>query len=251
MSKVYKSGYVSIGSPKPIINEFKTEKKPAEEEVSQAEEAENSPDIEEMANSIIDDAKQMYLKVIQEANEEAKAVMEAAESEAQKLKSASSEEGYRSGYEAGYIEGRKEAQSVIDEAAEIREFLDNRKESIYKEAEEQVVQLVLEISKKVIGDEITQNKEAILSLINLALQKCAFKKKLVLKISPQDLDFIIENKERICMMAEGISDIDIVSDLSLAEGSCIIETPSGEINSSIDVQITEIEKIFNYLLRNE
>jgi flagellar biosynthesis/type III secretory pathway protein FliH len=41
-----------------------------------------------------------------------------------------------------------------------------------------------------------------------------------------------------------------VSDLSLPNGSCIIETPSGEVNSSVDVQIEEVEKIFNYLLRN-
>ena len=114
-----------------------------------------------------------------------------------------------------------------------------------------MLQLVLEISKKVIGDELKNSKEAILSLINQALQKCAFKKKLVLKISPHDSNFIIENKDRICMMAEGISDIEIVSDLTLSQGSCIVETPSGEINSSIDVQIKEIEKIFTYLLRNE
>jgi len=114
-----------------------------------------------------------------------------------------------------------------------------------------MVQLVLDIAKKVISDELTQNKEAILSLVKKALQKCAFKKMLVLKVSPLDFDFILENKGRICMMVEGISDIEIVSELSLDQGSCIIETPSGEINSSMDIQIKEIEKIFTYILRNE
>lgn len=251
MSKVYKSGYVSIGAPMPLINTFKSEAKPAAEAEETAEKLESSADMEEAANSIIEDAKQMYQKIIEEANSEAKAAIEAAESEAQELMSTSKETGYREGYESGYLEGRKEAQSVIDEAAELRKFLDDRKESIYKEAEEEVLQLVLEISKKVIGDELIQNDEAILSLVNMALQKCAFKKKLILKVSPQDSDFAIENKDRICMLVEGISDIDIVTDLSLSRGSCIIETPSGEINSSIDVQIKEIEKIFTYLLRNE
>lgn len=251
MSKVYKSVYVSIGAPMPLINTFKSEAKPAAEAEETAEKLENSADMEEAANSIIEDAKQMYQKIIEEANSEAKAAIEAAESEAQELMSASKETGYREGYESGYLEGRKEAQSVIDEAAELRKFLDDRKESIYKEAEEEVLQLVLEISKKVIGDELIQNNEVILSLVNMALQKCAFKKKLILKVSPQDSDFAIENKDRICMLVEGISDIDIVTDLSLSRGSCIIETPSGEINSSIDVQIKEIEKIFTYLLRNE
>jgi len=252
LSKVYKAGNVSIGAPKPIINVFKgmmkaavtEEKEKADSEVKDIKE-------EEAANNIIEDAKEMYLKIIEEANSEAKTLSEAAEKEARKLMSDAKENGHREGFEAGYLEGRREAQSVIDEAAELRKFLDNRRDDIYEEAEEQMVQLVLDIAKKVISDELTQNKEAILSLVKKALQKCAFKKMLVLKVSPLDFDFILENKGRICMMVEGISDIEIVSELSLDQGSCIIETPSGEINSSMDIQIKEIEKIFTYILRNE
>lgn len=249
MSKVYKSGFVSIGAPKPIVNNFEELKKTE----AKADHAEESVYLssDEHANSIIEDAKQMYLKIIEEANAEAQGIMEAAEKEAQKLMADSREKGYMEGCESGFAEGRKEAQAIIDEAVEIREFLDDRKECIFREAEEQVLELVLSIARKVIGDELTQNKEAILSLVNMALQKCAFKKKLVLKVSNQDLDFLLDNKKRICMMVEGISDIDIEPDFSLAQGSCIIETPSGEINSGIDVQISEVERIFTYLLRNE
>ncbi len=240
-----------MGTPKSIVNIFKSDSKPktdSNEEVM-AESA-NQGNAEDAVNSIIEDAKQMYLKIIEEANSEAQSIAAAAAVEAQDLKLTESNNGYREGYDSGYFEGRREAQKIIDEAAELKEFIDNRRENFFREAEEQVLQLILETAKKVIGDELTQNTEAILSLVNQALQKCAFKKKLVLRVSPQDSDFILQNKDRICMMVEGISDIDIVSDLSLTQGSCIIETPSGEINSSVDVQIKEIEKIFNYILRN-
>ncbi len=241
-----------MGTPKPIINVFKSEAKSNSLAQAIIEGTASGEDAaEEVGISIIEDAKQMYLKIVEEANSEAQSILAAAGVEAHTIKSDARENGYREGYESGYFEGRREAQSVIDEASELREFLDTRKEEFYKESEEQVLQLVVELAKKVIGDELIQSKEVILSLVNQALQKCAFKKKLILKISPQDSGYILENKNRICMMVEGISDIDIVSDLSLTQGSCIIETPSGEINSSIDVQIKEIEKIFTYLLRNE
>jgi flagellar assembly protein FliH len=238
-----------VGLPKPIVNIFHNESK-AKEEVAAAKEEDHSPSKAEEAASIIEDAKQMYLGIIEEANSEAHKIVETAESVAQSLLSASKEKGQKEGFDAGYLEGKSEAQAIINEASEIRIFLDRRKESLYREAEEQILPLVMDISKKVIGEELSQNKDAILSLVRQALQKCAFKNKLVLKISPADFDFINDNKDRICMMAEGISDIDIVSDLSLPNGSCIIETPSGEVNSSVDVQIEEVEKIFNYLLRN-
>lgn len=251
MSKIYKSSYVSIGIPKPIVNVFRSESRPKEDAEPATDEEYNSSDPEEDADSIIEDAKQMYLKIIEEANSEAHRILEAAEYEAENLMSTSREGGYKEGFETGYNEGKKEAQSAIDEASEIRRFLEVRKEGLFKETEEQVLKLVLNIAKKVIGEEVSQNRETLLSIVQQALQKCAFKKKLVLKVSHEDSDFIIKNKDRICMTVEGISDIDIVPDLSLSEGSCIIETPSGEIDSSIDVQIKEIEKIFTYLLRNE
>jgi len=251
LSKVYKSRNITIGFPKHLVHVFRKETIKEEECKTINTDDNNTEDEEEYANSIVEDAKQMYLKIIEEANSEARRIMEAAEEEARSLLSNSREEGYNEGYESGYLEGKNEAQSIIDEASEIKEFLDRRRESLYKEAEEQIVDLVLSISKKVLGQELSQNKETLLSLVNQALQKCTFKNKLVLKISPSDFDFVKENKYRICKMVEGISDIDIVSDLSLPKGSCIVETPSGEINSSIEVQFNEIKKIFTYLLRNE
>jgi flagellar assembly protein FliH len=251
LSKIYKSSCVSIGTPKPLVNVFKNQAKPVTEAETVIEDQAIRSDEGEDSNSIIEDAKQMYLKIIEEANSEAQAISSTAELESQKLMAAAREDGYREGHDSGYFEGSREAQSIIDEVSEIKKLLDERRESLYKEAEEQILQLILAISKKVIGDELKQNKESILSVVNQALQKCAFKKKLVLKISPHDSDLIKENKDKICMMVEGISDIDIVSDLSLSQGSCIVETPSGEINSSVDVQIKEIERIFTYLLRNE
>lgn len=251
MSKVYKSDQITLGTPKPLVNAFIDNNKAKREETDRGIPAAEPVDAEKAANDIIEDAKEMYLKIIEEANSEAKRIVTDAQGEAEKLLLAAREDGYREGFETGYSDSRNEAQSFINEAADIREFLDDRKSEIYKEVEEQVVKLVLDISKKVIGEEITQNREAILSLINQALQKCAFRKKLVLKVSPQDHGFILENKDRVCRLVEGISDIEIEADMSLEAGSCIVETPSGEINSSIDVQIREIEKIFTYVLGNE
>jgi len=251
LSKIYKSNYVSIGTPKPIVNIFGNKAEKGAEAEAVTKDEISCCDEGEAANSIIEDAKQMYMKIIEEANSEAQEIMRAAELEAQKLISDSEEEGYTKGYESGFLKGKEKAQSIIDDAFAIKEFIDKRKESLYKDTEYELLKLVLSIAKKVIGSELEQNKEAILSLVNQALKKCAFKKKLVLKISPHDSEYIIENKNRICMMVEGVSDIEIVPDLSLTKGSCIVETPSGEINSSIDVQINEIEKIFTYLYKTQ
>ena len=162
MSKIYKSRNVLIGAPKHIVNVFRNETKIIKENNEAKENDDNTAYEEEYANSIIEDAKQMYLSIIEEANAEARRIVEAAEAEAVQLLSSSRDNGYKEGYESGYMEGKNAANSIVDEASEIKAFLDSRRDSLYKEAEEQILDLVMSISEKVIGQELSQNREAIL-----------------------------------------------------------------------------------------
>lgn len=255
MSKVYKSSNVQIGSPKPIVNTFDFEIKQemgseAGQEIAAARE-ELGIKAEEAANNIIEDAKQMYLKIIEEANNEAQSIVGRAEADGNNLRLSAREEGFREGYASGYEEGKGAAGSIINEAIEIREFLDSRRDSLYRDAEEEILSLILEISKKVIGDELNNNQNAIMLLIKQALEKCAFKNKLVIRVSPEDYEFVSKSKDNICKLVECVSDIEIDSDPSLEKGGCIVETPSGEINASAYVQMKELEKVFLFTLRNE
>lgn len=248
MSRIFKSNYVKIGTPKhiksnaPVI--IKVED-PKPIDVPQIE------DLEEEATNIIDDAKKMYLRIIEEANFEAQKILDIANQEREEIHLNSAEQGNAEGYAAGLAQGLNNAESIIQQAAEIKLLLDNRNKQIYKEAEVEIMEMVLDIARKVIGEELTQNPNILVSLIKKALEKCAFKEKLTIRVSEQDYDYVNDNKDRIVMLAEGINDLEIICDKALKTGSCIVETQAGEINSGITVQLNEIEKAFEYLMRNE
>lgn len=248
MSRIFKSNYVKVGAPKPIKSNFPIIKK-EEPPIAMTVEAGLSPD--EVANNIIKDAKEMYLRIIEEANRDAQKIIEDANQERNSIYSKASEQGYTEGYQAGYKDGENLAESIIQQAVDIKSDLDQRRSLIYMEAEHELMELVLDIANKVLNIELTQNKEVMMSLINQALQKCAFRDKLTIRVSDQDFDFVNASKDRIIRLAEGINDLEIQLDKALEKGSCIIETPSGEINASINVQMREIQKAFEYLLRNE
>lgn len=249
MSRIFKSNYVKIGTPKPIKANMPPIVKP---EIHKAEdEASKKAKEEEKANSIIEDAKELYLKIIEEANFEAKRIMEQAASEKEEKEAAAAEDGYREGYNSGYSEGINQAQTMINQAMEIKTQLDKRYGEILREAEGQIIELVLEIANKVIGQELTQNSEVVMSLIKQSIVKCTFKDKLTVRVSEEDYDYVNSNKEKIVMLTEGINDLEIYCDKALPKGGCIVETPSGEINAGINVQMKEIEKAFEYLIRNE
>lgn len=251
LSRVLKADYVNVGSPKTIENKIiilenikKTDKLSVDAQHLQK-------DAHVKADALINDAKQMYLRILDEANSEATQILDVAYVEIEKIKQTEMKNGYKEGYEKGYIDGKNETESLLQDASRIKDFLDHRKEVILKEIEENVIDLILDISKKVLGEELTQNKEAIFLLIQQALNKCAFKNKLIIRVSTLDFDNVNVNKDKLEAMVEGVSDIEVYEDKSLTQGSCVIETPSGEVNSSIDVQVKELEKIFQYTLRNE
>ncbi|MFZ5352084.1 MAG: FliH/SctL family protein [Bacillota bacterium] len=255
MSRIFKSDYVQIGAPKPIKNSFAHIIKRAEPEHKDTPVEKSAEDIraekEHEANQIIDDAKEMYLRIIEEANYEARSITEKAQQEAQTVLAAAREEGFNEGYQSGFRKGLDDSQDIIEAAMEAKEYIEQRKSEIYEEAEEKIIELVLGISRKVIGDELKQNREAIFSVIKLALDKCAYKSRLILRVSEEDYDFVSENKDILIRLTEGLSELDIIKDISMQKGGCIVETTSGEINSSVDIQIKELEKAFNYVLRNE
>lgn len=248
LSRIFKSNYVKIGTPKHIKSNTPPVEKPVEEKTIEVHQATS---LEEKANSIIEDAKQMYLRIIDEANYEAQRILEEAQNEREAIHVMASEQGYQEGYHAGYAEGLSNADAIIEQATELKQQLDDRAERMYREAESEFMSMVLDITRKVIGEELTQNPDVSLSLIKQALAKCAFKSKLTIRVSDEDFDYVNANKDKIIMLTEGINDLEVLCDKALSKGSCIVETTSGEINAGIDVQMNEIQKAFEYMMRNE
>lgn len=248
MSRIFKSNYIKIGTPKAIRSNVPVDVK---HELAITSEGALEINAEEQANNIIEDAKELYLKIIEEANFEAKRIIDNAQEEKEMLQATAGDNGYKDGFNTGYTEGVNQGQEIIMKAEELKQQLDDRNLSIYKEAENEIMELVIDISKKVIMQELTQNKEVMMSLIKQSINKCTFKDKLTIRVSEDDFNYVNSNKERIIMLTEGINDLEIYCDKALTKGSCMVETPSGEINAGIDVQMKEIIKAFEYLIRNE
>ncbi len=248
MSRIFKSNYVKIGIPKAIKSNLPIAVK---RELAMTGEAALAPNADEQANNIIEDAKELYLKIIDEANFEAKRIIDNAQEEKDRIQATAGDNGYKDGFNTGYTEGINQAQDIIIKAEEVKKQLDDRNASIYKEAENEIMELVIDISQKVIGQELSQNNEVMLSLIKQCINKCTFKDKLTIRVSEDDFNYVNSIKERIKMLTEGINDLIVHCDKALTKGSCIVETPSGEINAGIDVQMKEITKAFDYLIRNE
>jgi flagellar assembly protein FliH len=68
-------------------------------------------------------------------------------------------------------------------------------------------------------------------------------------VSKQEYYIVVENLSQL-IEATSNSAIEVIKDLSLNKGDCIIETPFGNVDSSFDMQFEAIKNDLIYILEN-
>lgn len=240
-SKILKNYQINLGAPLQIKNNFN--KKPLT--VMKDNENENEgadEDIEPVNNS--GKAQEEADLILREARLEAGRILEDAENEAAALKAKQQEEAWKAGYEEGLSQGRNEYEAMISEAGEIKEKALAEYNETVSSIEEKTVEVIIEVARKVIGKEITQNAEDIIYMARQAFEKSENHENVVLRVSTDDFEYISEQKEKLLYMVDGVGDFEIKKDLSLKKGACILDTAFGSVDSSIQTKMKKIEEAF-------
>ena len=211
------------------------------------------------AESLLSEARANSEDIIMSANTEALMMMEKKRSEADAYYNAKSaqaesdaarlrEQARSEGEAVGREEGRAAYDALMHEAQRLRDEAIEEYAKLMDGAERDALELVLGIAKKVIGEEITHNRDSLLSIVKDAFAHCTNKDNVVLKVSPEDYDNILANRDRLLSMVEGLDKLEIKRDLSLAPGACHIETPFGNLDAGAQARFSKIEDKFYRIL---
>lgn len=230
----------------PRINNFNVKFDAVEDEDAEPEKI----DYEALGMEIVEKAKVEADLIIKEALLEARETFSKAVAEVDELKAKALEEAKEEGYNTGLDQARQEYESLLEEAADIKEQAGVDYKKILDSAEADVVGTILDIARKVISKEL-ECKENVLLLVQEAFEKCSKDHKAVLKLSEQDYDYVNENKEVLMSMLERSENIEIKKDMSLKEGGCVIDTPFGSIDASAYTKLDKIENDFEAILTEE
>jgi len=193
---------------------------------------------------ILENARAKAIEIISTAKAEAAKITETAKIEASRIENEASKKGFLEGKE----EARKKCEELLKEAEIIRERAQEEHDRILAGMEKEIISLVLSISRKVISDELKNNRERIIDIVRQGISKCTYKKSLILKVSCEDYDFLISNRDLLLSKFDEIKDIDIRKDYSLETGSCIVETPLGNVDAGANTKMKKIEESFLEIL---
>lgn len=177
---------------------------------------------------------------------EAKRVLAEAHRQADQMRQDAVRKGYEEGLQLGREEGLRHYQQAIEALrGEVQKLVDAilaERQRLWDEMEPQVVDLVLEIARKVLREEIQARREATLSIIKHALRHVADTEHVRIRVHPDDLQIAREHREDFLAVCDGVKQIEIVDDRRVGGGGCIIETPSGTIDASLRTQMQSVER---------
>ncbi|NMA65906.1 MAG: hypothetical protein GX957_06640 [Clostridiaceae bacterium] len=244
---VYKRSQINIGNPykmkprqkKPVIEE---------EAYNEAVSVLDADKELKISQDIIHKAKEEAAQLIRNAELEAENLLKKAKEEIENLRAETEQTAKEEGYKTGEELAQQHYSHLISEAQEIKEKCKEEYENTMSALESDIVELVLDIASKIVGDEIKNNEEAILSIVRNTINACTNREHVTLKVSDKDYDVVVQNKDRIISMVGSIEELNIKMDKNLDKGACIVETGFGSVDGSFNTRLEDIKQAFYDLL---
>ena len=116
------------------------------------------------------------------------------------------------------------------------------RQEILDETEQQIVDLVLLMTRKVVKVISENQRTVVMNNIVQALRKVKGRGDVTIRVNMADVELTTEHTNDFIQAVENIKNISVIEDSSVDRGGCIVETDFGAIDARISSQLTELEQ---------
>lgn len=200
------------------------------------------------AENLLASAKQDAEEIRKQALDEAELIRNQILNEKKKVEEETEyakEQARKSGYDEGFQQGLKEGKQTYDisilEAQRIVDMAKKDYVETIERAEPIIVELAIAISEKIIGEALKENKECWGTLLEQVMMEVREQDVIKIYVHPIWYERTLQQKEEIENLLSHGQELYIYPDSKLQETACIVETPFGQIDASIDSQLSEMK----------
>lgn len=185
-------------------------------------------------------ARREAAAIKRKAHEEAGLILKKARQEAAEYRKQAEREGFDTGYKAGLSKGLDEAQKLVDQAKQALAASREAYGKYIRDAEPKLLALALEVAKKVVGEALHHDPERIMSMLRQGIEAMGDERRFQLLVNPRLVAFVEGTKQGL-EREFGVEITEVIGDPSIAAGA-VLETPSGQIDVTVDTQIENLAK---------
>ncbi|MDD2400839.1 MAG: FliH/SctL family protein [Clostridia bacterium] len=201
-----------------------------------------------MIEELVSEAQKNAEKIVCGAEEKASKLLEESKREIEEIKGKSYIEGMNSGYKDGTRKAEEELSSLVQTTNVMLAELVKVKEDYLKNNDEDILELVLLISEKIVRTVVETKPEVICEVVKNVLKRLKGSECITLKVNPIHVPYLDDYGEQGSEFDK--NKITIEEDSGLKPGECVIMTKNGYIEAIIDEQLTILKKALKEEINN-
>ena len=195
-----------------------------------------------LAEDVLSTAKEQAEQLLRQAEQEAQQIQENAQRSNEQAHEDAKATGFQQGYEDGLTKAESEYSSIIQEANEVveRTKADYRKK--LADAEEDILMLSVKIAEKIINRTFEEDDDAFIQLVKDSILEVSEQPEVHLYVHPSAYEQVSNHRIDLESILSGKGQLSIYSNQDLSVNACMIESPFGKIDASLDTQLNRIKE---------
>lgn len=181
-------------------------------------------------------------ELMAQAQEEIEGMLAQARGEAEALKKEAYENGRQEGFMTGQQESARQAEMQNRKLQERERELESFYQSRIEEVEPMLIETLTGIYEHIFHVKLECFRDTIIHLAGGAIGQSESNKDFIVRVSKADYKCVTEGKEQLENMTTANSTVEIVEDVTLAEGECLIETGGGIFDCGLGTELSELAK---------
>ena len=147
-------------------------------------------------------------------------------------------------FNAGAKEGKELAErglvNVFRALRASSDAIHNLREKIFRESEDELINLIMLVARKVIVKELSQDRSILAGVVNNAIAGLSAREEITVRINPGDYALVSSGRDAV-LKKELLSErLLLKPDPTVSAGFCLIDTVMGTIDASLEGQMDEI-----------
>jgi flagellar assembly protein FliH len=149
-------------------------------------------------------------------------------------------------FQAGVDRGRKQAESEFGSSVRALELaceqLSSIRETILKNSKEEIFDLVIALSEKIIRHSVTEQDRTIIDTVEEALGQAVRSSEFYIYLNPDDVAVIKERSVDFIASLNGLDNIVVKQDQAIERGGCRIESENCTVDATIGSQLAIVSE---------
>lgn len=145
---------------------------------------------------------------------------------------------YAQGEKAGMEAGTKRADAMVRRLSDTLLELEELRRSMIRQTEHQIVQLAVEMARRIVHREVQTDDDLLRAMARVALDRLGDTTPATIRLNPEDYHTIAARHGG----SWAGNHVTVVADPAVGRGGCLVESSFGFIDASVDAQFTVLEQ---------